>query len=171
MSWRHGPWRMVARLTHLSAPAQRRLWRIVILGWGTLLLGAWAGLSALTRVQEKAVEEAGQTYVAVAPLAAEVMDLRQSRGQLESQPPLLAAEQVARGSGINADRLSIQLDQNPAPGAAQTLTLRAQNLTLRELVEVLRDLKVEAGLTTISAHLAPSASHDNRMDLDLVLSR
>lgn len=171
MSWRHGPWRVVARLTHLSAPAQRRLWRILILGWATLLLAAWAGLSALTRVQEKAVEQAGQTYVAVAPLAAEVMDLRQSRGQLESQPPLLAAEQVARGSGIEADRLSIQLVPNSAPGAAQILTLRAQALTLRELVEVLRDLKVEAGLTTVSAHLVPSASHNNRMDLDLVLSR
>lgn len=171
MSWRHGPWHMVARLTHLSAPAQRRLWRILIFGWAMLLLAAWAGLSALTRVQEKAAEEAGQTYVAVAPLAAEVMDLRQSRGQLESQPPLLAAEQVARGSGIDADRLSIQLAPAPAPGAAQTLALRAQNLTLRELVEILRDLKVEAGLTTVSAHLAPSPGHDNRMDLDLVLSR
>lgn len=171
MSWRHGPWRVVARLTHLSAPAQRRLWRILIFGWATLLLAAWAGLSALTRVQEKAVEQAGQTYVTVAPLAAEVMDLRQSRGQLESQPPLLAAEQVARGSGIEADRLSIQLAPSSAPGAAQTLTLRAQALTLRELVEVLRDLKVEAGLTTISAHLVPSASHNNRMDLDMVLSR
>lgn len=171
MIWRHGPWHMVARLTHLSAPAQRRLWRILIFGWTMLLLAAWAGLSALTRVQEKAVEEAGQTYVAVAPLAAEVMDLRQSRGQLESQPPLLAAEQVARGSGIEADRLSIQLAPAPAPGAPQALTLRAQNLTLRELVEILRDLKVEAGLTTVSAHLVPSASHDNRMDLDLVLSR
>lgn len=171
MSWRHGPWRVVARLTHLSAPAQRRLWRILIFGWATLLLAAWAGLSALTRVQEKAVEQAGQTYVTVAPLAAEVMDLRQSRGQLESQPPLLAAEQVARGSGIEADRLSIQLAPSSAPGAAQILTLRAQALTLRELVEVLRDLKVEAGLTTISAHLVPSASHNNRMDLDMVLSR
>lgn len=171
MSWRHGPWRVVARLTHLSAPAQRRLWRILIFGWAMLLLAAWAGLSALTRVQEKAVEQAGQTYVAVAPLAAEVMDLRQSRGQLESQPPLLAAEQVARGSGIEADRLSIQLAPAPAPDAPQTLSLRAQNLTLRELVEILRDLKVEAGLTTISAHLVPSANHDNRMDLDLVLSR
>lgn len=171
MIWRHGPWHMVARLTHLSAPAQRRLWRILIFGWTMLLLAAWAGLSALTRVQEKAVEEAGQAYVAVAPLAAEVMDLRQSRGQLESQPPLLAAEQVARGSGIEADRLSIQLAPAPAPDAPQALTLRAQNLTLRELVEILRDLKVEAGLTTVSAHLVPSASHDNRMDLDLVLSR
>lgn len=171
MIWRHGPWRVVARLTHLSAPAQRRLWRIIILGWGSILLAAWAGLSALTRVQEKAAEEAGQTYVAVAPLAAEVMDLRQSRGQLESHPPLLAAEQVARDAGIDAGRLSIQLAPAPAPDAPQALTLRAQALTLRELVDVLRDLKVEAGLTTVSAHLAPSANHDNRMDLDLVLSR
>ncbi|MDD2547777.1 MAG: hypothetical protein PHI55_16055, partial [Burkholderiaceae bacterium] len=93
MSCLNGPWRAVARLTHLAAPAQKRLWRVLILGWTVLLLAGWSGLSALTRAQEKAAEEAGQTYVTIAPLAAEVMDLRQSRGQLEGQPPLLAAEQ------------------------------------------------------------------------------
>lgn len=171
MSWLSGPWRTVARLTHLAAPAQRRLWRALILGWAMLLLAAWAGLSAFTRVEEKAAEEAGQTYVLVAPLAAEVMDLRQSRGQLVGQPPLMAAEQVARNAGVGPDRLRIQLTAGPAPEDAQTLNLNAQALTLRELVEVLRDLKMEAGLTTVSAHLAPAAANDNRMDLNLVLSR
>ena len=142
-----GPWRAVARLTHLAAPAQRRLWRLLILGWTLLLLAAWAGLSAFTRVEEKAAEEAGQTYVQVAPLAAEV------------------------NAGIGPDRLRIQLTAGPAPEDAQTLSLNAQALSLRELVEVLRDLKVEAGLTTVSAHMAPAASDDNRMDLNLVLSR
>lgn len=171
MSWRNGPWRMVARLTHMTAPAQRRLWRGIILAWGTLLLGAWAALSAFTRVEEKAAEEAGQTYVTVAPLAAEVMDLRQRRGQLEGQPPLLAAEQIARTVGIGPDRLRIQLTAGATPDGAQTLTFRAQALTLRELVDVLRDLKVEAGLATVSAHMAPNPGNDNRMDVDLVLSR
>jgi len=171
VSWLNGPWRIVARLTHLTAPAQRRLWRMLILAWATLLLGAWAALSAFTRVEEKAAEDAGQTYVSVAPLAAEVMDLRQRRGQLEAQPPLLAAEQVARNSGIGPDRLRIQLTAGATSEAGQTLTLRAQALTLRELVGVLRDLKVEAGLTTLSAHMAPAPGNDNRMDLDLVLSR
>jgi len=171
VSWLNGPWRTVARLTHLAAPAQRRLWRGLILGWTLLLLAAWAGLSAFTRVEEKAGEEAGQTYVSVAPLAAEVMELRQSRGQLEGQPPLLAAEQIARNAGIGPDRLRIQLTAGPAPEDGQTLSLSAQTLTLRELVEVLRDLNIEAGLTTVSAHLAPSQANDNRMDLNLVLSR
>jgi len=171
VSWLNGPWRSVARLTHLAAPAQRRLWRGLILGWTLLLLAAWAGLSAFTRVEEKAAEEAGQTYVSVAPLAAEVMDLRQSRGQLEGQPPLLAAEQIARNAGIGPDRLRIQLTAGPAPEGGLTLSLNAQALTLRELVEMLRDLKIEAGLTTVSAHLAPSPANDNLMDLSLVLSR
>ncbi|MGE4265205.1 MAG: hypothetical protein AB7E46_12120 [Desulfovibrio sp.] len=171
MDWRSGPWRAVARLTHLAAPAQKRLWRGLILGWTLLLLAAWAGLSAFTRVEEKAAEEAGQTYVRVAPLAAEVMDLRQSRGQLGGQPPLLAAEQVARNAGVGPDRLRIQLTAGPTPGGGQTLSLSAQALSLRELVEVLRDLNIEAGLTTVSAHLAPSPDNDNRMDLSLVLTR
>lgn len=170
MSWKNGPWRIVGRLTHLAAPAQRRLWRGLIFAWAVLLLGFWAALSAFTRVEEKAAEEAGQTYVSVAPLAAEVMDLRQRRGQLENRPPLLAAEQVARDAGIGPDRLRIQLTAAASAGG-QTLSFRAQALTLRELVEVLRDLKVEAGLTTASAHLAPTQGNDNRMDLDLVLFR
>lgn len=175
MSWVNGPWRLVARLTHLAAPAQRRLWRGLILAWMVLLLGLWAALSAFTRVEEKAAEEAGQTYVSVAPLAAEVMDLRQRRGQLEGLPPLSAAEQVARDAGIGPDRLRIQLTTGGIPAGAaagsQTLSLHAQALTLRELVEVLRDLKVEAGLTTASAHMAPTPGNDNRMDLDMVLFR
>lgn len=185
MSWKNGPWRLVARLTHLEARAQRRLWRGLILAWGLLLLSAWAGLSAFTRAQEKRCEETGQMYVTVAPLAAEVMDLREHRGQFEGQPPLLAAEQVADSAGIGKDRRRIQLLVQPAgqptgqPAAgqlnatapAQTLSLHAQGLTLRELVDLLRDLRVEAGLSTQSAHLAPSPGADDRMDLDLILSR
>ncbi|MBI5519245.1 MAG: hypothetical protein HY916_04210 [Desulfovibrio sp.] len=172
MSWLNGPWRQVARLTHLPAVSQRRLWRGLILGWMLLLAAGWAVLSVLTRAEEKAVEEAGQTYVTVAPLAAEVMDYRQRRGLLESQPPLTAAEQVARSAGIGPERLRIQLSQGDAGGTnAQTLTLRAQALTLRELVDVLRGLKAEAGLTTISAHMAPAQGKGDRMDLDMVLSR
>lgn len=170
MSWLNGPWRLVARLTHLPAVSQRRLWRGLIFGWALLLTAGWAVLSAFTRGQEKAVEEAGQTYVTVAPLAAEVMDYRQRRGLLESQPPLTAAEQVARSAGIGPERLRMQLAQ-AAGGGSQTLTLRAQALTLRELVDVLRGLKMEAGLTTLSAHMAPTPGRGERMDLDMVLSR
>ena len=60
MSWLNGPWRLVARLTHLPAVSQRRLWRGLIFGWALLLTAGWAVLSAFTRGQEKAVEEAGQ---------------------------------------------------------------------------------------------------------------
>jgi len=177
VSWRNGPWRLVARLTHLEAAAQRRLWRALILVWTVLLLAAWATLAALTRAEEKAGEEAGQTYVTVAPLAAEVMDLRARKGQFEGQPPILAAEQVARATGINTERLRILLAPGSAmppgatPAAGGTLSLQARGLTLRELVEVLRDLKIEAGLGTVSAHLGPSPGQDGRMDLDMVLSR
>jgi hypothetical protein len=189
VSWKNGPWRLVARLTHLEARAQRRLWRGLILVWGLLLLSVWAALSAFTRAQEKRTEEIGQMYVTVAPLAAEVMDLREHRGQFEGQPPLLAAEQVAGSAGIGKDRLRIQLLGPPAvspaspsaspPASAQTnatapvqtLSLHAQGLSLRELVELLRDLRVEAGLSTQSAHLALSPGADDRMDLDLILSR
>lgn len=175
MSWTNGPWQLVARLTHLTAPAQRRLWRGLIAAWALLLLGMWAALSAFTRVEEKAAEEAGQAYVSVAPLAAEVMDLRQRRGQLEGRPPLSAAEQVAHDAGIGPDRLRIQLTAGSAPAGAaqagQTLSLHAQALTLREMVALLRDLKVEAGLTTASAHMAPTPGNDTRMDLDMVLFR
>ncbi|MDR3641654.1 MAG: hypothetical protein P4L39_10065 [Humidesulfovibrio sp.] len=173
MSWRNGPWRLVGRHTHLDARAQRRLWRGLILGWGIFLLSVWAVLSAVTRAEEKAGEEAGQTYVTVAPLAAEVMDLRDRRGQFGGQPPLLAAGQVAHAVGITSERLRIQLDTGPeaAPAPAQTLTLHAQALDLRELVDILRDLRVEADLRTLSAHLAPTQGADNHMDLDLVLTR
>jgi len=183
VSWKNGPWRLVARLTHLEAAAQRRLWRMLIFGWSVLLLASWAALSAFTRAAEKTGEEAGQMYVTVAPLAAEVMELHDRKGQLEGQPPLVAAEQVARAAGIGQDRLRIQLapdqkiealpdqETTPSPAPGQTLSLHAQGLTLRELVEVLRDLRIEAGLSTLSAHLAPSPGADNLMDLDMVLSR
>ncbi|GAB6126573.1 hypothetical protein [Humidesulfovibrio idahonensis] len=188
MSWKNGPWRMVARLTHLEAAAQRRLWRMLIFGWSVLLLASWAALSAFTRAEEKTGEEAGQTYVTVAPLAAEVMEMHDRKGQLEGQPPLVAAEQIARAAGVTPERLRIQLLSNqPAPSQptparsdtdpqatarpSQTLSLHAQGLTLRELVEVLRDLRIEAGLSTVSAHLAPTPGADNLMDLDMVLSR
>lgn len=177
MSWLNGPWRRVACLTHLSAAAQRRLWLGLIAGWTLLLLAAWAGLSAFTRAAEKACEEAGQTYVLVAPLAAEVMDLRDRRGLLEGLPPLQAAERVARSAGIGPERLRLApaAATAAAPAAfaapAEALSLRAQALNLGELVAVLRDLRVEAGLNTLSVHLAPAPGNDNRMDLDLVLSR
>jgi hypothetical protein len=177
VSWKNGPWRLVGRHTHLDAAAQRRLWRGLILAWGMLLLSVWAVLSALTRAEEKTGEEAGQTYVTVAPLAAEVMDLRDRRGQLESQPPLLAAEQVARAAGVASERLRLLPGAGPdaepeavaQPG--KILTLHAQALNLHELVEILRDLRIEAGLNTLSAHLAPTPGSDDHMDLDLVLSR
>jgi len=162
-------WRWMARLTHLTAAAQRRLWRMLVLAWSVGLISAWAGLSALTRVAEKAYEEAGQTYVAVAPLAAEVMELRARRMALGEAPPLQAAEQVARLAGIGPERLRLQ----PAlalqgPGA---LNLTARGLTLRELVEVLRDLRLQAGLSTESANIYPRADNDKRVDLELVLTR
>jgi len=185
VSWVNGPWRFVARLTHLSAPAQRRLWRGVIVAWGVVLVGAWAALSAFTRVAETAGEEIGQTYVVVAPLAAEVMDLRARKGQMDGLPPLLAAEQVARAAGIGPERLRITLGGSNGNGAGgpggsnrpggtdagTTISLHAQGLSLREMVEVLRDLRVQAGLGTLSANLAPAPGNDSRMDLDLVLSR
>jgi len=172
MSWRNGPWRLVARLTHLEAAAQRRLWRALILVWSLLLLAGWTTLAALTRAEEKAGEAAGQTYVTVAPLAAEVMDLRARKGQFEGQPPILAAEQVAKTAGIDQTRLRIQLAPDAAtPAAGGSLSLHAQGLTLRELVEMLRDLKVEAGLGTVSTHLGLTPGQDDRMDLDMVLAR
>jgi hypothetical protein len=162
-------WRMVARLTHLSDAAQRRLWRMLITAWAVLLIAAWAALSAFTRLAEKAYEEAGQTYLSVAPLAAEVMDLRDRRGQLQSLAPLVAAEQAARTAGVGADRLRII----PEQGLSGQLGLRlhASGLTLRELVELLRDLRLLAGLSTTSAGIYPAPGNGKRADLDLVLER
>lgn len=160
-------WRVVARLTHLSAPAQKRLWRALIAAWGLLLFAGWATLSAFTRLSEKAYEEAGQTYLSVAPLAAEVMDLRDRRGQLENLPPILAAEQVARAAGVGADRLRVMPE--PDLQGRQNLRLHATGLTLREMVDLLRDLRLLAGLTTTSAGVYPTPGNDKRADLDLVL--
>jgi hypothetical protein len=162
-------WRMVARLTHLTAQAQRRLWRLVVLAWVVGLISAWAALSAFTRVAEKAYEEASQTYVLVAPLAAEIMDLRARRMTLGNAPPLQAAEQVARQAGIGPERLRIlpaQVLQGP-----ETVTLTARELTLRELVEVLRNLRLQAGLSTESANIYTRPANDKRADLELVLTR
>lgn len=176
MSWFNGPWRSVARQTHLSAKAQRRLWRLMIVAWALLLTAGWAGLAALTRAEEKAGAAAGQTYMTVAPLAAEVMDLRERRGQLEGLSPLEAAERVARSAGVGPERLRLTpavsvagSDQPLDP--AKAISLKAQGLNLRELVEMLRDLRVEAGLVTMSAYMAPSRGNESRMDLDMVLSR
>jgi len=171
VSWRNGPWRVVAHLTHLDAKAQRRLWRGLIFGWALTLLTAWAALSAFTRVAEKAGEEAGRMYVTVAPLAAEVMELRKSGGQLAGQPPLIAAERVARSAGVGPDRLRVQVaaEATATPGA--TLNLHARGLNLGEMVDLLRDLRVEGGLVTVSAQLAPTPGADNLMDLDMILTR
>ncbi len=160
-------WRVVARLTHLSAPAQRRLWRALIAAWCLLLFAGWAVLSAFTRLSEKAYEEAGQAYLSVAPRAAAGMDLRDRRGQLESLAPLGAAEQIARAAGVGADRLRI-VPQQGLQGE-QTLRLHATGLTLREMVDILRDLRLLAGLTTTSAGVYPTPGNDKRADLDLVL--
>ena len=162
-------WRMVARLTHLSAKAQRRLWRMLIAGAVLLLLAAWAGLSAATRAAEKAYEQAGQTYVVVAPLAAEVMDLRDRRGALISVPVVQAAEKVLRSAGISTERM--RLVPVSALGGPERLELSARRLNLRELTDTLRDLRVQAGLSTVSAMLTPSAGAPQHMDLFLVLTR
>lgn len=167
MSWKNGPWRRVASLTHLSDKAQRRLWRGLLLGWGVTLLALWAALSALTRAAEKAGEETVQTYLAAAPLAAEAMDLRERKGRLDSLPPLEAAARAAQEAGIGPERLRLAAGD----AAGQTLGLRAQALTLRELVEVLRLLRVEAGLSSQAASLTPTPGRDERMDLDLTLLR
>lgn len=167
MSWKNGPWRRVARLTHLSDKAQRRLWRGLILGWGVALLALWAALSAFTRAAEKAGEESVQMYLNAAPLAAEAMDLRARKGQLESLPPLEAALRAAGDAGIGPERLRLA----PRDAAGQGLSLRAQALTLRELVDLLRGLRVEAGLSSQTAILLPTPGRDERMDLDLTLMR
>lgn len=161
-------WQWMARLTHLTASAQRRLWRLVVLAWTVGLIAAWAVLAAFTRVAEKAYENAGQTYVMVAPLAAEVMDLRGRRMVLGSAPPLQAAEQVALAVGIGPARLRIlplQSLQGP-----ERLTMTARGLSLRELVDLLRDLRLQAGLTTESGHLFLRSDNDKRVDLELVLT-
>ena len=161
-------WQWMARLTHLTAAAQRRLWRLVVLAWGVGLIAAWAVLAAFTRVAEKAYEDAGQTYVMVAPLAAEVMDLRARRMTLGSAPPLQAAEQVAQAVGIGAARLRIlplQSIQGP-----ERLALTARGLSLRELVDLLRDLRLQAGLSTESGHMSLQSDNDKRVDLELVLA-
>jgi hypothetical protein len=161
-------WRRMARLTHLTAKAQRRLWRLLVLAWSVGLIAAWAVLSAFTRVAEKAYEDAGQTYVAVAPLAAEVMDLRKRHMALGGAAPLQAAEQVAQAAGIGLERLRIL----PQPGiqGPERLSLTARGLTLRELVDVLRDLRLQAGLYTESGHIYLRSNTDKRVDLELVLT-
>jgi len=161
-------WQWIARLTHLTASAQRRLWRLLVLAWSVGLLAAWAALSAFTRVAEKAYEDAGQTYVMVAPLAAEVMDLRGRRMALGNAPPVQAAEQVALAVGIGPDRqrvLPLQSLQGP-----ERLSMTLRGLTLRELVDILRDLRLQAGLNTESAHIFLRSEKDKRVDLDLVLT-
>jgi hypothetical protein len=161
-------WQWMARLTHLTASAQRRLWRLVVLAWSVGLISAWAVLAAFTRVAEKAYEEAGQTYVMVAPLAAEVMDLRGRRMSLGNTPPLQAAEQVAQAAGIGPERLRIlpmQSFQGP-----EKLALTVRGLSLRELVDILRDLRLQAGLSTESAYLFPRTDNDKRVDLELILT-
>ncbi|PKN08808.1 MAG: hypothetical protein CVU73_06125 [Deltaproteobacteria bacterium HGW-Deltaproteobacteria-8] len=161
-------WQWIARLTHLTASAQRRLWRLMVLAWSVGLLAAWAVLSAFTRVAEKAYEDAGQTYVMVAPLAAEVMDLRGRRMTLGNAPPVQAAEQVAQAVGIGPDRLRVL--PLPSLQGPERLSMTARGLTLRELVDILRDLRLQAGLTTESAHIFLRSDKDKRVDLDLVLT-
>ncbi|MDO9631512.1 MAG: hypothetical protein Q7I92_06410 [Humidesulfovibrio sp.] len=161
-------WQWIARLTHLTASAQRRLWRLMVLAWSVGLLAAWAVLSAFTRVAEKAYEDAGQTYVMVAPLAAEVMDLRGRRMTLGNAPPVQAAEQVAQAVGIGPDRLRVL--PLPSLQGPERLSMTARGLTLRELVDILRDLRLQAGLTTESAHIFLRSDKDKRVDLDLVLA-
>ncbi|OGR40252.1 MAG: hypothetical protein A2051_08900 [Desulfovibrionales bacterium GWA2_65_9] len=161
-------WQRMARLTHLTASAQRRLWRLLLLAWSVGLIAAWAVLSAFTRVAEKAYEDAGQTYVMVAPLAAEVMDLRGRHMVLGAVPPLQAAEQVAQAVGIGPERLRIlpvQSLQGP-----ERLTMTARGLSLRELVDILRDLRLQAGLSTESGHIFLRSDKDKRVDLELVLT-
>jgi hypothetical protein len=161
-------WQRMARLTHLTASAQRRLWRLLLLAWSVGLLAAWAVLAAFTRVAEKAYEDAGQTYVMVAPLAAEVMDLRGRRRTLGNAPPLLAVEQVALAAGIGPERLRIlplQGFQEP-----ERLALTARGLSARELVDILRDLRLQAGFSTESANIFLRSNSDSRVDLELVLT-
>lgn len=162
-------WRVVARLTHLSAAAQRRLWRMLIFGAGLGLLGCWAGLSAMTRAVEKNFEEASQSYLAVAPLAAEVMDLRERSGRLEGVAPVQAVEQVLRGAGIGPERM--RLRPQPALQGPETLEVSVQSLTLRELAEVLRDLRLQTGLATMSATLTPVPGPARRVNLNMTLTR
>ena len=148
-------WQRMARLTHLTASAQRRLWRLLLLAWSVGLIAAWAVLSAFTRVAEKAYEDAGQTYVMVAPLAAEVMDLRGRHMVLGAVPPLQAAEQVAQAVGIGPERLRI---------------LPVQSLQGPERLDILRDLRLQAGLSTESGHIFLRSDKDKRVDLELVLT-
>lgn len=162
-------WRVVARLTHLSAAAQRRMWRLLIAGTVLALLAGWAGLSAMTRAGEKAFEEAAQSYLAVAPLAAEVMDLRARRGVFEGIPAVQAAEQALRSAGIGPQRLLLR--PLPAIQGPEGLEVSVRGLTLRELADVLRDLRLQTGLTTVSATLTPVPGATRRVDLNMVLTR
>lgn len=162
-------WRVVARLTHLSAKAQQRLWRVLIIGAGVGLLGCWAGLSAMTRAAEKGLEEASQSYQAVAPLAAEVMDLRERSGRFDNVPPVQAVEQVLRAAGIGPERM--RLRPQPALQGPEALEVQALGLSLRELAEVLRDLRLQTGLTTVSATLTAVPGPARRVNLGMTLVR
>lgn len=162
-------WQVVARLTHLSEPAQRRLWRLLIAGCVFVLVLCWAGLSVLTHAAEKSFEEAGQTYVMAAPLAAEIMDLKGRRGQYESLPPLAAAESVVLDLGVGQGRVKLRPMELPA--ASDAIELSAPGVDLRELTSLLRDLRLKAGLRTLSVHIAAHVPDGRRADMELVLAR
>jgi hypothetical protein len=87
---------------------------------------------------------------------------------LGSAPPLQAAEQVAQAVGIGPARLRIL----PLPGiqGPERLTLSARGLSLRELVDLLRDLRLQAGLSTESGQMYLRVDNDKRVDLELVLA-
>ena len=162
-------WRVVAGLTHLSAAAQRRLWRLLIAGAVLGLLACWAGLSAMTRASEKAFEEAAQSYLAVAPLAAEVMDLHDRRGRFGGVPAVQGVEQALRAAGIGPERM--RLRPQPTLQGPESLEVSVLGLTLRELADVLRDLRLQTGLTTVSASITPVPGPTRRVNLDMVLTR
>ena len=71
-----------------------------------------------------------------------------------------------RSKAWQAERTAPPVDARPDASPAPT----ARGLSLRELVEVLRDLRLQAGLSTESGHISVRSDNDKRVDLELVLS-
>ncbi len=97
------------------------------------------------------------------------MDLRERSGRLESAPTVQSVEQVLRNAGIGPERM--RLRPQPALQGPEGLELAAQSLTLRELAEVLRDLRLQTGLATVQATLTAVPGPARRVNVSMTLTR
>jgi len=148
--------------------AQRRFFKLTLVGIAALSLTLFIGLKLLSGVVDQDIAQAKTQYARVLPLVQEVTALRAQKGNLAHLGVEDAVWTIIDDLGIEpklASLRSTRVDETPAIEAAFT------GLSLAKLADFLNALRERASLQTPELDLTRNPDDPRLGDLRLVVAR